>query len=245
MAGRFSDLPNFLRGGKVQSCFVDTTILFSATYPLDAFNGESEVAFDALSDAGVAILTNVNVRAEFMENHRRVLIAECLIDFLEDMESDLDGPLLEKLKSHRTSYRRKIAEEKSAKVELNQIKNFRKLLASYQSPKGNGWEVFCRNYLHGKLAPIWQATQDVYELHFISLRSEDESPYLNSRPSWDEAVRIMGVYGIGSSDAMIVNMFLCSKLPVLLTADIEMAECTVKESGGAKKVFVPDSAHSD
>jgi predicted nucleic acid-binding protein len=242
MADLFSELPDFLRREKIQGCFVDTTILFSATYPFDSFNEHSEIAFDALSDAGVPVFTNVNVRAEFLEGHRRVLIGELLIDFLEDMATDLEGPLREKLKSHRTIYRKKIEEEKSAKMDVNQIKNFRHLLASYQSPKGNGWDVFCRGHLLGKLAPIWKATQDVYALHFISLRSDDESPYLNSIPEWERAVELMGSYGIASNDAMILNMFLCSNLPVLLTADIEMAGCALKESNGKKRVFIPDSA---
>jgi hypothetical protein len=48
-------------------------------------------------------------------------------------------------------------------------------------------------------------------------------------------------YGIASSDAMILNIFLCSKTPMLLTADLEMAQCAVKESKGTKQVFIPDS----
>ena len=43
-------------------------------------------------------------------------------------------------------------------------------------------------------------------------------------------------------DAMIVNMFLASNIPALLTADLEMADCVGKESKGAKRVFIPDSA---
>lgn len=68
------------------------------------FNGESVQAFEQLAEFKIPVFTNVNVRAEFLENHRRVLIAECLIDFLEDMGLQLDGLLAEKLKGHRTSY---------------------------------------------------------------------------------------------------------------------------------------------
>jgi hypothetical protein len=94
----------------------------------------------------------------------------------------------------------------------------------------------------GKLAPIWSQAEAELGLNFISLRADDNSDYLHSHPDWDEAIRIMGRYGIGSSDAMIVNMFLCSKMPVLLTADTEMAECVLRDSNGAKRVFIPDSA---
>ncbi len=90
----FSALPNYFKSqGTEKLCFVDTTILFAETYPLDTFHDETVVVFDLLSKAGISVVTNVNVRAEFLENHRRVLIAECLIDLLEDQGSELDGVL--------------------------------------------------------------------------------------------------------------------------------------------------------
>jgi hypothetical protein len=238
----FSSLKDFLARERVGCCFVDTTVLFSASYPFDLFNGESVRAFEHFSELKIPVFTNVNVRAEFLENHRRVLIAECLIDFLEDMGPQLDGPLAEKLKSHRTSYRRKLEEEKSAKMEISQIKMFRRLMSDYGSQKRDGWEAFCRSYLMDKLGPLWSEAQKELDLNFISLQSEDDSPYLNERPKWERAVELMGCYGLASSDAMILNMFLCSTVPILLTADTEMAECADKESKGKKQIFIPDSA---
>lgn len=239
----FSALPAYLAEPDYRSgCFVDTSVLFSESYPLDPFNEECDHTFDVLAKYDVAIFTNVNVRAEFLENHRRVLIAECLIDILEEKGQDFDGVLLEKLKAHRTMYRRKLNEEKSAKMDVNQIKIFRKLLSNHRSQHGNGWELFCRDYLFGKLAPIWDQVEEELGLNSISLRSGDRNPLLDHHPEWDQAVRLMGLYGIGSSDAMIINMFLCSKISTLLTADFEMAECALKESKGKKSIFIPDSA---
>ncbi len=79
----FKELSSYFAKEKPIGCFVDTSVLFSQTYPLDLFNEESERAFEVLADHGVSAFTNINVRAEFLENHRRVLIAECLIDILE------------------------------------------------------------------------------------------------------------------------------------------------------------------
>ncbi len=242
MVELFSGLSAFLSREKITSCFIDTTILFSASYPLDQFNDEAEGAVNVLSLKDVPLFTNVNVRAEFLEAHRRVLIPECLCDFLQDHESILDGALLEKLKTHRKVYREKLREEKSAKMDINQIRLFRKMLSAYKSEAENGWEIFCRKYLSNKIELIWPETQALLNLHFISIRSSDENPHLNSVPQWEHAVSLMGRYGIGSYDAMILNMFLCSKIPVLLTADLEMAEVADKESKGSKRIFVPDSA---
>lgn len=82
----FSSLSNHLNAGSGdQTCFVDTSILFSSTYDSDVFNSESEMVFDLLAGMGFSIFTNINVRSEFLENHRRVLIPEILIDLLLEM----------------------------------------------------------------------------------------------------------------------------------------------------------------
>ena len=136
----FSNLSSYLEQNSPVGAFADTSILFAATYPFDAFNEVSENVFELLSKLSIPAFLSVSVRAEFLENHRRVIIAESLIDFLDDMENDLEGPLLLKLQSHRTSYRKKIKEEKNAKIDPHQIKMFRDLLSKFH-----------RN----DLAPIW------------------------------------------------------------------------------------------
>jgi hypothetical protein len=76
------------------------------------------------------------------------LIAECLIDFLQDFESKIDVALALKLQSHRTSYRRKLHEEKSAKMDVNQIRNFRKLLTAFHSPSPMKVTDKIKNLIH-------------------------------------------------------------------------------------------------
>lgn len=238
----FSALSSYLKSGDGDlACFVDTSILFSATYDSDAFNSESELAFDSLAEAGFSVFTNVNVRSEFLENHRRVLIPEILIDLLAKKGPQLDPILHEKLKSHRTSYQKKVAEEKNTKMDPIQIKMWRRMLLEYSFDGTDGWTLFCRDFLKGKIRRIWQDTEKFFALNFISSRIGEESPYLDQIPTWENAVDLMERYGLASFDAMIVNMFLCSKIPILLTADLEMADCVNKESKGSKLVFIPDS----
>ena len=241
MINCISHLGNLKDNGST-GCFIDTSILFAVTYPLDSFNEECEGAFDILAENEIRIFTNINIRAELLENHRRTLIAECLIDLLEDKDADFDGVLLEKLKSHRSSFRRKVQEEKSAKMDVGQIRMFRQLLSRlHQDSKGNGWDLFCRKFLHNKIESVWDTAADMFKINFISIRTEDNHPYLNSIPQWKQVEQIVGTYGVAASDAMILNMFLCSKIPSLLTADLEMAEVAEKESQGQKQIFVPDS----
>lgn len=151
----FSALSSYLNTSKNgQACFVDTSILFSVTYDSDAFNSESEMAFDLLAEADFSVFTNVNVRSEFLENHRRVLIPEILIDLLTQKGSQIDPIFHEKLKSHRTSYQKKVAEEKNTKMDPIQIKMWRRLLLEYSFGGVDGWTLFCRDFLKGKIHRI-------------------------------------------------------------------------------------------
>lgn len=240
MIKRFSELPSFLKQSNPSGCFIDTSILVSATYDLDLFHDVAGEAFDFIAESNTPPFTNINVRAEFLEHQRRILIAECLVDFLEDFSQELDERLLFKLQSHRTLYRRRIVEKKSVKMDVNQIKVWRGLLSDFSSTKGNGWDVFCKNYFYQKITPLWSWVVETFDMNFISIRSNDENKFLNSIPHWEEAAAIIGRNGIGSGDAMILNMFLCSKIPILITADLEMAEVALKESNGAKTIFIPD-----
>lgn len=61
--------PSLQRG-----CIVDTSILFAASYPPDEFNTEAEELFDFLLDLEIPAYTNVNIRAEFINLHMRVMI---------------------------------------------------------------------------------------------------------------------------------------------------------------------------
>jgi len=237
----FSQLKAWLSEEKRIGVFTDTTILFSATFPSDPFNEESEAVFDTLADAAVSPFVSVNVRAEFLENHRRASFADCLVDFLNDLKDDLDGPLLLKLQSHRKLHRQKADEGKNTRLDVNQIKNWRTLLKNHAVRDKNGWDLLCRTYLKKQLATEWANAEKELSLNFISTRVDDYSPLLNSQPSWERVIDLMGDYGLASADAMILNMFLCSKIPALLTSDRELAEVADQEAKGQKKIFVPSS----
>lgn len=237
----FSALAPYLSSGSLNKfCFVDTTVLFAQTYPLDPLHDDVEPIFELMTRTRTSIFTNINVRAEFLENHRRALISECLIDLLEEDGEKIEMSLAEKLKSHRTSFRKKVADQKSGKMEIQQIKLFRRLLSSCDTPNGNSWEIFCRDRLSGQIERVWDAVEQESSLNLISLRSRD-TDLVVAKPNWRDAVSIIGRHGLASADAMILNMFLCTKIPVLLTADMEMAEVAAMESQGQKLIFVPDS----
>jgi hypothetical protein len=54
--------------------------------------------FDVLQRNNIPVYTNMNVRSEFINLQRRVLIAEGLVSFYAQTSAFLDGPLYDKLK---------------------------------------------------------------------------------------------------------------------------------------------------
>jgi hypothetical protein len=64
---------------------------------------------------------------------------------------------------------------------------------------------------------------------------------LSGDVNWKGMVDLMGRFGIGSADAMILNLFLSSHFPILLTLDKDMAYCMKKLNPINKLVFLPDS----
>ncbi len=222
-------------------CLVDNSILFALSYPLDTFNEEAEKAFNILSKNSIPAFTNVNIRTEFIELHRRVAIPEALIDLLEDSEKLLDTELAQQLKSLRTSYRKAQKEEKSYKLDDRSIKKYRNLLKKYELGEKDGWEQFCEDYLTGAVQSIWDTTVKQWNLNFISLRATEKHPLIKEDVTWENMVKLVERFGLGSMDAMILNLFRCSTLSVLLTADEDLAYAAEKLKLKDKFVFVPNS----
>jgi hypothetical protein len=241
----FSDLDLSIQRSNPIGVFADTSVIFAATYPPDIFNADCEKAFETLAKFSTPTFASVNVRAEFLENHRRAYIADSLVDFLEDMASFLSGPLLLKLQSHKKTHRKNIDEGRSNKLNVDQIKIFRRELRQFTWMRQDGWKTLCQRYLKPQITSEWEKAEKHLSLNFISSRSNDLSPYLDKIPDWVRAVNFIGEYGISSADAMILNMFLCSKIPILLTADLEMADCVIQASDGTRQVFVPDSIQNN
>lgn len=200
-----SELPEILKTTNKNTksgCLVDNSILFALSYPLDTFNENAEFAFNTLAKESSPVFTNVNIRTEFLELHRRVTIPESLIDLLEDGEESLDNEIVQKLKSLRTSYRKSQQDEKSYKLDDRTIKKFRNLLKKYKTNDKDGWEQFCEDYLTSRIQEAWNRTSDQWNLNFISLRSTEKHPLIREEVSWEGMVKLMERFGIGSMDAI-------------------------------------------
>ncbi len=105
----------------------------------------------------------------------------------------------------------------------------------------NAWDILCQDFFEPQLTPVWNEAVKQFRIVELKTRADDKSPIIMKNPDWDDAVKLMGKYCLGSTDAMIINMFLCSSIPALLTADFEMALAAISEGKKSKSVFIPDS----
>ncbi|HWU43886.1 MAG TPA: hypothetical protein VN132_10625 [Bdellovibrio sp.] len=239
----FSELKSFLEKdkSKIKGCLVDTSVLFAASYTPDKYNEECEKPFDELAKRNIPVFTNVSVKHEFLERQRRVLVADSLVVFYEIYGKKLPPTLEMKLKSHKTSHQKKADEEKPTGLQKQQIDSFSKQLRSISIDGRNAWDILCQDLFAPQLLPVWDKAVQEFRIVELKTRTEDASPFILKNPDWDDAVKLMGRYCLGSTDAMIINMFLCSAIPVMLTADFEMARTAVTENQSNKEIFIPDS----
>jgi hypothetical protein len=240
---RFSDIlkvssshPEIKRG-----CLVDSSILFAASYTPDRFNKESEELFEFLAELQIPLVTNINIRSEFMNQQRRVMIPEGLSDLYTGHGKSLESALYSKLQSVYTMISGARKTGRSYKFDENQIKSWRKFLGNHQIKYKDGWLQFCADFLQGKIEKVWDAACDEFGINFLSLRESDRPEWLIGDLSWDEMAAIIGKFGIASSDAMIINLFLNSHFMALITADEEIASVLGQIRPDGKFIVVPDS----
>lgn len=181
------------------------------------------------------------VKHEFLELHRRVTIPEALSDFFTDYQADLTEDLFNNLKAHQNTHRNKIKQGWSARFNVDQIKEKRELLEKFVIGDKNGWQILGEDYVRDRLVPIWNRFTNEFNLIELHVREGDNSPLLNAAPTWERVYELMGNHLIDSSDVMILNMFLYSKISYFLTADVELGKFCDRESRRAKTIFLPDS----
>lgn len=238
---RFSDVLAVSRqDARIKSgCLVDTSILFAGSYDLDQFNTPAVELFDYLGELAIPLFTNVNIRAEFLDLQRRVMIPEGMCSLLAEKGSSLPLPVQAKLKSISASAAKYRAEQKTYKPNAEAISEWRKLLIEH-SHQSDGWLRFCTDFLQGKIESIWDETCEALGINFLSLRDDDSSEWLTGQLTWNEMASIVGRFGIGSFDAMIINLFLNSKFAALITADREIAYVLNSMKTDGKFVVVPN-----
>lgn len=223
-----------------QGCIVDTNLLFASSYESDHYNDWSEEVFEVLQKNAIPVYTNINVRSEFINLQRRVLIAEGLSKFYSDTSSNLDGVIYEKLKKIK---RRGVDAAENGtpfKVSDSEITEFMALFGHEPLTDGpSGWTIFCKDYFEPYLNRVWPDIVKKLKINFLGTREIESKEFFDKHPSWENMITILGESGIGSADAMILNLFQESKLPLLITADKAVKNTMLNGSYAGKFVLSP------
>lgn len=226
--------PDLQRG-----CVVDTNALFAAVIPPDRLNAWAEATFIQLNALGLPAFTNINIRSEFLDLQRRVLIPEGLVSLYDSPISPNFAPAVQtQLRSLKTLMRRATEEGRLYKFNDQQVKRYRDLLVEYG--EFETWEDFCRDFVHPYIVTAWDDMVSALNLQFVGTRGIESREYFESDPRWKGVADIMGRFGIGSADAMIINFFLCSKFSLIVTGDEDVAYVVERLSDGTKYVLVPE-----
>lgn len=230
--------------GVEKGVVADTNILVSATYEPDNFHDDALAVIDQISDNAIPIFCNITVRAEFLEIHRRILFSEEILDFEARVDkTKLPASLASMLTSYRNRYERKLKskpDEPPLRLTDSEIKNFKFEMLQVVAPKGNLWSTLCENSVAKKIVNLWTEAEKVVGINFLSVRTNEDRNYLTRTPSWDEAIELMGKHGISSSDAMILNMYLCSIFEAIVSSDSDIGIAIKNENLPNKHCLLPD-----
>lgn len=229
---------------------IDTNLLIAATYDFDENYEKTKEFLDLVFENQIPLYCNVNVKAEFLEIHRRIIFTEAIIDFAQAIDlSKLPPTLASKITTLKNRVYK--IEKKNKEENLNpskvirlgeaEIKDFKlEMLRVSNSAEENLWYELCESRVGDKISTLWEETEDAFGLNFIGTRKEDQDKHLKFEPDWNKATELMEKQGLSSADAMIVNMFLSSKFDLLITSDNEVALAILKNGKAPQGCIVPE-----
>lgn len=219
---------------------VDTSILYAESYPYDEFHDPAVELFEFLHDLKIPVFTNLNIRAEFLDQHRRATIAEGLTALYTLPGASADPNLYKILKRIAERARLAVVDQKPIKVNDREIKEARDLLKKKRVGSTDGWLAFCNSYLVNNLELVWPETCDNLGINFFPSGKGDKTLFMKEKPEWDDMERLMARYGLASFDAMILNLFLNSKFLGIITADKDIAYAMAYIKPEGKFAVIPD-----
>lgn len=220
-------------------CFADTSFLYGVAYRDDRLFERANDVLDLLSENAVPIYANVISRMEFVDLILRKQLTAACVALFDELEPSSDNKelfnLLKNIRDRNTAARR---DHESYKINESQIKKLRKLIIN--STAGTDWKGFCGKYTGALLVSEWRMTEEEMGLNFVEILEGATSEFFKEPLLWNDMVQIMGKNGMRGPDAMIVNLFLKSSFPLLITGDSDF-ESAMTDSGGGhpeKTVFI-------
>lgn len=199
-------------------CLADTGFLYGVSDIDDRFYKQALEVFEVFEEQDIPIHTNVIGRMEFVDLVFRKQLTIGAISLFESMSPQTEHKnlfdFLKKIRDDNTAAKRS---NQSYKIGENQLK---KLRAKIENSAGAaGWKSFCSKYAGQMLLNEWKILEEELGLYFIEALEGQITDLIPTPLHWSDMIQTMGELGIRGPDAMIINLFKASALPLLITTD--------------------------
>lgn len=240
----FSEIDSFVsHADALQGCIADTSFLIAISDIEHDFHEDAQFLFERLVHHEIPIFATVTTRSEFIDFHRRVILTESLMDMLAHASKwKISASLREVLRSQKgwiDNQARAGSDPYLTDIRIKICK--RSFLPKTQSGQ-IGWVELCREYLSGRLQAAWDSIANALSLNYIDMRADDSSALFERELKWEEMYRLSEATGMGSSDAMILNLLDSSVLKFVVTSDFDLAYGTILSTQN-KTALVPDTIY--
>lgn len=242
----FSDISNHLNIKSDQrKVLIDTCALIAYSHGASEFSDETENLFITLRQNNFKAYTNVNIRSEYLDYQRRLIVTEALTNIAGQTKGiNSFSDIQKRLKSHTALVHKRAKEERPLVLNDSDIKRFKKVLSIQFQEIPNIWLKFCEDNLKDMLQRSFNAVEKLLKLQYLSVRKDEKSPEVNGDVSWDKMLEICEISALGINDSMILNMFESTNIPFLVTTDFD-----VVYSGALSKnhqiILCPDRIYQD
>ncbi len=236
---------NFCAKADYRKALLDTCALMSYSHDSNEFNEETLLLFAVLKKYKFEIFSNVNIRSEFLDIQRRIIVTEALASIGSQVKGILkNNELAKKIKSHSANVAKRADNNNPLILNDSDIKHFKKMISFAHEGIKNVWLKFCDDNLKGRLELTFEEVEKVLKLNYLSLRKGEMSPEVKKEVSWENMFNISEKSALGINDSMILNMFKSTDIPILVTTDFDLVYASAIEFD-TKVVFCPERIYQE
>lgn len=214
----------------------DTGFLYAAADTDDRVNDQALKIYEILEELKVPVYVNVISRMEFVDLIFRKQLTIGAIETYEKMSNNQNKFLFNFLKSIRDENTAHLRAGQSYKIAEGKLK---KLRGYFEEISATAWRAFCQQYAGEKLSNEWKILEEEFGMEFIEVMENQTSDIIVRPLYWADMIQIMGREGLRGPDAMIANIFIKSRLPLLITTDRDIINSFAdeREDHAEKSVF--------
>lgn len=228
---------------KPQGSVVDTSFLIAIADREHSFHEDAQFIFEKLVEHQIPLYVSVSARAEFIDFQRRVVLTETLMDMLSPKSKwKISLAARNVLMSQKGWIDNQARQDESPYLTDSRIKLCKQVFAPRNHSGQIGWVKLCQEFLAGRLATSWENLVEDLALNYVDMRSSDSKNLFRKELCWESMYRLAEESGMGSNDAMILNLLDSSIFPFVITMDFDLAY-GVMLSAPDKTALVPDNLY--